>query len=1605
MQIIPRMSSLKLIIPFNLNRLFLSCKHFIYLIAIFSIIFAMPMTVTAQDFDQDTVLDVMDIDDDNDGILDVDEGADFARDTDNDGAADYRDIDSDNDGITDNIEAQTTANYVSPLGVVNASGIDVSYGAFGVSPVNTDGDTEPDYIDDDSDNDLVNDVVERGDGQPTSVTSLVDSDGDGLLNIFEGSNVNDPLDVNDENISNAGVFTLGDIDSDTDSDGANAIPLEKDFDYRDNISVNPIIAANDIATNINGAGGSIDILNVLSGDFVNNVSADNVNATLSVATGSTVPPELNFNISTGFIDVLPNTPEGTYSFDYQICETINSLNCVVATATVSTIFVNVDLALNISVSNINPPTGTDITLTIVLTNEEPLGSMDAPEILVKSLLPTGLIYLSDSSGGIPGNPVEYDPITGGWAINSIPAGGSTSIDILATAYGALPLNLTAEVLSTGGNDSDSIPGNGPQMPPEDDEGTVIITPDAGGSPLDSPTGPAFLCETGFYQVFSQQLFLLDPVLGAYDPIGGAGFGYNGTGYNVHDNYIYGIGTSDAARNHLIRVSADGTQQILVDLGHRSVRADMNLLNELIYHHGGSIKAINVSSGQTRVVEPGVPAMGGDFVHKNTGIEGTIIGFPNRTSARIVDLDTGAVLTKSLQGDILNERSNTFGAVWTGLGQRIFLFNNGSGNIYYIDDWETAASPTAIFAGSSASTGGNDGMSCAFAKAPGFPPKAYDDAFSGFINQNIFGDVLTDNGNGQDLDPENTALTVTTIPISGPTNGIITLNPNGTFIYTPNSGYLGTDSFTYEITDADGDTDQATVNITIQQPNIADLSLTKSVNNSSPDSGDNVTFTLVLTNEFVATGSADVTNVVVRDLLPAGLTYVSDNSAASGTNYNSATGDWTISNLAVGASISLDITVATSGSTEITNFAEIITAITDPDSTPNNGPQDPREDDEASVRVLPVTFTSEPTPICTGVNLAVNGGFELPDFTATTFHLVPPDNVPGWVTTDTAIEIWDEGFQGLSALDGDQFVELNAFITGTLTQTSAAHSRAEVLIGFGHRGRTGSETVELIVNDNGGGSANIGQFTTPNDTWSRKTGTYVMSPSSSQIALNFTSIIPATGGVGNFLDNIEYCQTYLTLAKAEVRRTDVDVDGYDSVGDVITYSYTISNAAGNNKPLEDIVITDDKIGTLLVTGPLSGDTNSNGILDVGESWIVEANYTIVQDDIDALEVVNIAFASGSTGINVLRSDDQTVTASLAPLLGTTDMTMSKAFLSNRDEDQSGTVSLGDTLSYSVVALNTGTLDITNVIVTDTLTTPNSRTCPLVQGGQNCTLQGSYVVTAADVAAGSISNTGEVTSSEVPGPLRQTIVTSIGRQYSRLQPDQTESVLACGRLEFEHQLNVSIDDAGLNIVPIALSDMGWSYALYLDVNGNGLEISERINDGTVAPVAGNYTLYAVANVPCDTPAGAIDISSLSLTMASGSAAQHVLTVRNTAYVTSRDGGRLEADKSMSLDADCNGNSDSGLFSTSAGAKPGECIVYRIAMINPGISPITDPIVKDVVPAYTQYLGNSARYIESANLISGIIAAPLAGQTGALSFPFTGPLAGGEQALVQFTVKLEE
>jgi hypothetical protein len=89
-----------------------------------------------------------------------------------------------------------------------------------------------------------------------------------------------------------------------------------------------------------------------------------------------------------------------------------------------------------------------------------------------------------------------------------------------------------------------------------------------------------------------------------------------------------------------------------------------------------------------------------------------------------------------------------------------------------------------------------------------PPVAVNDTATATADGAVTIDVLAN-----DTDPDGDLLTLTIV--TPPANGTAVVD-NGQIIYTPNAGFVGSDSFTYSITDGKGGSAIATVSLTVNQ---------------------------------------------------------------------------------------------------------------------------------------------------------------------------------------------------------------------------------------------------------------------------------------------------------------------------------------------------------------------------------------------------------------------------------------------------------------------------------------------------------------------------------------------------------------------------------------------------------------------------------------------------------------------------------------------------------------------------------------------------------------------------------------------------------------------
>ncbi len=100
------------------------------------------------------------------------------------------------------------------------------------------------------------------------------------------------------------------------------------------------------------------------------------------------------------------------------------------------------------------------------------------------------------------------------------------------------------------------------------------------------------------------------------------------------------------------------------------------------------------------------------------------------------------------------------------------------------------------------------------------PDSYSIEEDGTLNVDAAAGVLFN-----DTDADGDSLTA--VPVSNVTQGVLTLNPDGSFTYTPNANFNGIDTFTYKANDGTADSTVTTVTFTVKPINDAPAANTDS----------------------------------------------------------------------------------------------------------------------------------------------------------------------------------------------------------------------------------------------------------------------------------------------------------------------------------------------------------------------------------------------------------------------------------------------------------------------------------------------------------------------------------------------------------------------------------------------------------------------------------------------------------------------------------------------------------------------------------------------------------------------------------------------------------
>ncbi|HUG70255.1 MAG TPA: SdrD B-like domain-containing protein [Pirellulaceae bacterium] len=514
------------------------------------------------------------------------------------------------------------------------------------------------------------------------------------------------------------------------------------------------------------------------------------------------------------------------------------------------VYEELDLSVTKTVDNDSPNVGDNITFTITVANA---GPANGTNITVDDVLPAGLAYVSDTpSQG------SYNSTTGVWTVGSLASGSNAMLQIVTLVISVGTKTNTAQVTAVDQFDIDSTPNN--DVATEDDQDSVDAMP------------------------LAVDLSLIKTVSNATP--------------NVGDNVTFTITTSNAGPNDATSVAVGDTLPV----------------------------------GVTYVSD--TPSQG--TYNTGTGIwtVGTIANGANATLQIVASVDSIGAKTNTAEVTAADQAD---------------IDSTPNNNVPTEDDQDEVVVTPQVADLSLTKTVSNA------------TPNVGENVTFTITASNAGPDAAT-NVTVSDTLPAGTTF-VSSTPSQGSYNsttglwtvGTIANAGNGTLQIVASVDSVGTKTNTAQVSAADqadpdstpnnnvpAEDDQASVSLT---PQVADLSLTKIVNNATPNVGDDVTFTITVSNA----GPDSATNVAVADLLPAGMTFVS-NTPSQGT-YNSTTGVWTVGTIANAGNATLRIvaTVATIGTK--TNTAQVSAADqADPDSTPNNSVA--TEDDQASVSLTP-----------------------------------------------------------------------------------------------------------------------------------------------------------------------------------------------------------------------------------------------------------------------------------------------------------------------------------------------------------------------------------------------------------------------------------------------------------------------------------------------------------------------------------------------------------------------------------------------------------------------------------------------------------------------------
>ena len=240
----------------------------------------------------------------------------------------------------------------------------------------------------------------------------------------------------------------------------------------------------------------------------------------------------------------------------------------------------------------------------------------------------------------------------------------------------------------------------------------------------------------------------------------------------------------------------------------------------------------------------------------------------------------------------------------------------------------------------------------------------------------------------------------------------------------------------------------------------------------------------------------------------------------------------------------------------------------------------------------------------------------------------------------------------------------------------------------------------------------------------------------------------TTGTGNVTTDLTKTPGYGPGLTVDKTADDSGLQQPAQVGDPVVYTVTATNTG--DLTLTGVTLTDPMLG-----GDITGDVTwpgAVGTLLPNQSVTATLTYKLTQDDIDAGEVTNEAFAQG-TPPSTPDNPDPTPTPGGDTV--TTDIPSSPGIsLVKTGSIATNPAMAGDDVTFDFTATNTGNVTLTSVDIVDTMPGLSSvsygdwpggpAAVGVLKPGESVDATATYTLKQADVDAGNVANSATVTA---------------------------------------------------------------------------------------------------------------------------------------------------------------------------------------------------------------------------------------------------------------------